>query len=98
MVPLDRQLWWNRATRDQRLAQIDAAIEIGLNSSQTRVICECENKGSFTAFCAVNGRRFVRDEIDVSRKLSAIAKRANRRRAGISETVDDGAFSIFERN
>lgn len=89
--------WWNRATKTQKLTQIDAAIEIGLNATEARIICECDSKSSFASFCASNGRNFPRDYAAASRKLSAIAHRQNRRQAGISETVVDDAFSIFER-
>lgn len=87
--------WWKRATIEDRLKQVDAAMSIGLTSKQSQIICECDSRGSFMSFCAAHGRNFQRDHAAANAKLSAINTKRVKRAQGSPETDDEGAFSVF---
>lgn len=88
--------WWDRATREQRLAQIDGAIECGMtarqflaaigeiNASTQRIDCV----GKFAAY---RGRSFNGKSFNQTRILSVKARREHHH----EEIEIPGAFSIF---
>lgn len=56
--PLNPNAWWYRASDEQRLAQIDAAIEIGVTMAFVAVNCGAHRPGSVGDFAVAHGRYF----------------------------------------
>lgn len=59
--------WWDRASRDERLAQIDAGIELGMSAHQVAMNCGCvydgDKKGALLdKFARYYGRHFQSDQ------------------------------------
>jgi hypothetical protein len=58
--------WWSRASTAERLAQIDAAIELGMTARQCAINCGCldelkiarDQPGALQYFAFRNGRHF----------------------------------------
>lgn len=50
--------WWYRATAEQKLAQIDAAIELGMTSTQVAMNCGAR-RTTVCTFANYHNRRFV---------------------------------------
>lgn len=69
--------WWYRATADQKLAQIDAAIDLGMTSTQVAMNCGA-NRTTVTTFANYHGRRFVDGQ---NRTIRSGQKRAGSLRA-----------------
>lgn len=103
--------WWYRASKEQRLAQIDAAIDLGMNARQTAMCLGClwemNAKGAgivkgsqgdlVETFARRNGRNF---QAGMSAKASrdGVDKRrvaAAKRIAAKSGHLIDAAFDIF---
>lgn len=106
--------WWYRATREQRLAQIDAAIELGMNARQTAMCLGClwvekqngasvadkEGGSRVNVFAQRNGRHF-----DGGLSVGARAHKADvqrvvnaKRIAAKRGNLIDSAFDIFGTN
>lgn len=49
--------WWYRATQEQKLAQIDAAIEVGMTVPQVAINCGA-NVNTVGSFATNHGRHF----------------------------------------
>lgn len=49
--------WWFRATHEQRMAQLDAAISLGMTARQLAMNCG-GTVGAVAQFASVNGRKF----------------------------------------
>lgn len=50
--------WWYRATDEQRLAQIDGAIECGMTMNQVVMNCGAKSTGAVSMFASRRGRSF----------------------------------------
>ncbi len=69
--------WWYRASREERLAQIDAGIELGMTSAQVAMNCGCHQEqhrsshGGHTvlSFARSHGRHFPRCTENTLRKI-----------------------------
>lgn len=103
--------WWYRATNEQRLAQIDAGIELGMTAKQVAMNCGCayevrangagvregERGAAVIAFAISHGRNFPRQKAG-----SGSAKRIgekiaiSRAKAAMRDGyVIEAAFDIF---
>lgn len=72
--------WWYRATQEQKLAQIDAAIELGMTAKQVAMNCGCYISDRHTstivdAFARYHGRRFAGETTARNHPKSAIVGR-----------------------
>lgn len=77
--------WWYRATAEQKLAQIDAAIEIGMTAKQVAMNCGVDlglsDRGyTVQSFATYHGRAFSQAD-DYKRRLAAT--RRHKRKAGL---------------
>jgi len=87
--------WWHTATREQRLAQIDGAIELGMTSKQCAMNCGCvydEGSGrqggvSVRDFAGYHGRLFRNDDDKEAAKGRKIAAWHHRRKT-LSQAKD----------
>lgn len=53
--------WWYRATTEQRLAQIDAGIELGMTAAQVAMNCGCLADQDFNARGQLGSGKLVSD-------------------------------------
>ncbi len=88
--------WWSRASRDQKLAQIDGGIECGVCAKHIAM-----NVGASVSavheFGRRNGRKFTGKNTTVQlRRAGSIAGVKNARRLGKPDCEIASAFSIFE--
>ena len=80
--------WWYRASTEERLAQIDAGIELGMTAKQVAMNCGCLYESAsvasggqlVTQLARRNGRRFPEKYSDVVRntKISRTKTRPKR--------------------
>ena len=87
--------WWSRASREQKLAQIDGGIECGMSARHIAV-----NVGVTTSaiheYGRRNGRRFTGKNTTVQlRRAGGIAGIGVARRLGKPDCEISSAFSIF---
>lgn len=88
-VPSDqtRAGWWYRASQEEKLAQIDGCIELGMTAAQCAMNCGCFYEVSgwmragmvVSSFAAYHGRSFpMTEDKEVGRRKKL--RRLNRRR------------------
>lgn len=91
--------WWERASTEDRLAQIDGGIAVGMTTKQVSMNCGApiyENGTcAVSSFANNHGRIFGRAHINL--KVSAAMKTHHRRRSGGIEVDVSDAFDIFDR-
>ncbi len=51
--------WWYRASLEQKLAQVDGGIELGLTSNQVAMVSGAKDRYTVKAFGAYHGRHFT---------------------------------------
>lgn len=101
--------FWTTATREQKLAQIDGAIECGMTAKQTAMClgASTKHKGSTVlAYAAAHGRRFNTGMHDKRVKAGSIGGHHGGMTGGIITSRNAGkpdyeissAFSIFGRD
>ncbi|MDO9417000.1 hypothetical protein [Pararhizobium sp.] len=104
--PAKPNAWWNRASTEERLKQIDAGIELRMTARQIAMNLRVSpydanpKQSPIDSFAKYHGRRFRGDLPNVARRArvengkASLVKRAPwLERAG---TDVHGAFSIFE--
>lgn len=93
--------FWDTASTEQRLAQIDAGIELGMTRKQIAMCLGApldNSANALGAFANRHGRSFPVKSEERSRagkRGGLIGGLANARRSGAHETDIKGAFSIF---
>lgn len=96
--------YWDKATQEQRLAQIDAGISLGMTSKQIAMclgapIYENGRDNAVSLFAARHGRRFTTPRATASSRGGKISGRISRaiqfRKAGYTDVTHKDAFSIF---
>ena len=95
MNRINEKSWWSRASREQRLAQIDGGIECGLSARHIAM-----NVGATTSAVHElgrrNGRKFTgKNTVSQNRRAGGIAGIAVARRLGKPDCEISSAFSIF---
>lgn len=100
--------WWDRATDEQKLAQIDAGIALGMTGKQIsmnlRAPVNADGGSKVTSFARRHGRSF--HGVKSKAKILAAAQRGgsaggkvagllNTRRKGLPETSVRSAFELF---
>lgn len=100
--------WWDRATDEQKLVQIDAGIELGMTGRQIsmnlRAPVSVDGGSKVTTFARRHGRSF--HGVKSKAKVQSAAKRGgqsggkvsgllNARRMGLPETSVRTAYDIF---
>lgn len=100
--------YWDKASQEQRLIQIDAGIELGMTSKQIAMCLRApmyDRDGGDNAvktFGNRHGRSFPTSQSESGRRAGRIAGRISRavqfRKAGFIETTHKDAFSIFGRS
>lgn len=96
--------FWNLATTAQKLAQIDAGIELGMTSAQVAMNCGCyadahrDHGFRVRVFAQAHGRRFPAGMSTYGRQRLAEAARFIQMRARQDRTgfLPDAAHDIFE--
>lgn len=96
MSKLNKKSWWYRASKDQKLAQIDGGIECGICAKHIAM-----NVGATVSaaqeFGRYHGRKFSgKNTIAQNRIAGGIAGISNARRLGKPDCEISSAFSIFE--
>jgi hypothetical protein len=98
--------WWDQATAEQKLAQIDAGISLGMTGKQISIclrVPEVVNGNSkVTAFAHSHGRSFPTTRSIAAMRGGAAAAKTHSLRiprlSGTPEHMISGAFDIFERD
>ncbi|OOG75571.1 hypothetical protein B0E45_01180 [Sinorhizobium sp. A49] len=95
MNKTNEKSWWSRASREQKLAQIDGGIECGMSARHIAV-----NLGATTSavheYGRRNGRRFTGTNTRKQQsRAGSIAGLGNARRLGKPDCEIASAFSIF---
>jgi hypothetical protein len=90
--------FWQTATTEQKLAQIDGGIECGLNAKQVGMNCGTDHKR--VLYFAINhGRHFLANNFSAG-SLERFARRgqveAVKRISARTGTIGDSAFSLFD--
>jgi hypothetical protein len=97
--------WWDRATTEQKLVQIDAGIALGMTGKQIsmclRVPEVYHGNSKVTAFAHSHGRSFPTTRSIAAMRGGAAAAITHRLRLprlrGTPEHMINGAFDIFEQ-
>ena len=94
--------WWSRASTEQKLAQIDGGISLGMTAKQVAMCLrvDTQNKAeTVNAFAYRNGRRFPTTKREALRRWGNATGKTNginsARRAGKPDYEIVSAFSIF---
>ncbi len=95
MSKLIEKSWWSRASREQKLAQIDGGIECGVSAKHIAM-----NVGASVSaiheYGRRNGRRFTGKNTTLQlRRAGSIAGIGFARRLGKPDCEISSAFSIF---
>lgn len=89
--------FWENATTEQKLAQIDGGIECGMNAPQIAMNCAA-TVNQILGFSGYHGRRFRANNFNAS-SIKHMAERgrvdAAKRISARTGTLGDAAFSIF---
>jgi hypothetical protein len=97
--------WWDRATTDQKLEQIDAGIALGMTGKQIsmclRVPDVYHGNSKVTAFAHYHGRSFPTSHKASGKRAGEATRETYKlllpRRSGTPEHMINGAFDIFEQ-
>lgn len=95
--------FWNTATQEQKLAQIDGGIECGMNSTQIAMNCGTD-RIIVIGFAHHRGRKFPHDvgagKGVLGRKHIGDRLRVEHAKRRVERTGDfgDAAFSIFDNH
>jgi hypothetical protein len=100
--------FWRKATVEQKLAQIDGAIELGMTSVQCARNCGASTDMAVRNFAGRHGRNFPRTGEQARRKISEAQRKAspaashgsmrrNWERAGF-QTANAPSARIFQDN
>ena len=96
--------FWNTATQEQKLAQIDGGLELGLTANQVAINCGVK-PFTLTAFARFHGRSFrtVNGTQNYGargflRKVEASTCDAEKRISARTGTLGAAAFSIFDNH
>lgn len=73
--------WWHRASTEQKLAQVDAGIEIGLTARQVALACGVERSQTVTQFANYHERKFTNGAVRAMASLNRHAARKSARAA-----------------
>jgi hypothetical protein len=97
--------YWNKATQEQRLAQIDAGISLGMTSKQIAMCLSAPMYGrdghdnAVKTFGQYHGRHFPTPQGKSAAKAREVAIRTVKtlagRKYGVPEIHNESAFSIF---
>ena len=86
--------WWPAASREQKLTQVKAAVEMGLTSGETAILLGT-TRGAVAVFAAREpGLSFRKsDSSHASRRKAAAARRLTSQRARYGDEFDNLAFA-----
>lgn len=87
--------WWYHATDEQRLAQIDGAIECGMTQAQVAINCGANSQGAISMFTSRHGRSFGEANRRSSKLVSASRERMRIMRSKKSGNMTNDHFNIF---
>ncbi len=95
--------WWERATDEQKLEQIDAGIALGMTGKQIsmnlRAYVNSDGGSKVTSFARRHGRSFPYGESknrgNGGRSSGKFVGLMNARRKGVPETMIKTAYEIF---
>jgi len=87
--------WWDKASDEQRLAQIDGGIECQMSRGQVATNLGTTFK-SIRNFCIKNGRDFSKSSNAGNHKIYHTLSIVNARRKGAPNTAMRDAFNIFD--
>lgn len=103
---MSRPGWWYRATNEERLAQIDGGIELGMTASQVALNCGCLYEQNYTNgstlgsgslvnhFALNHGRSFPASNKKTSRNGTVMYRgRLMSRKQAIIEAEKDAYFT-----
>lgn len=102
MKPAPKKGWWYRATKAQRLAQLDGGIECGMSAPQIAMNCGClttqkAHRGKVVShFATHNSRKFGPMEVVAPKARNATRAFARVRIAKIKGDLTDTHFNIFD--
>lgn len=94
--------WWERASTEDRLAQIDGGIEAGLSSLEIAKIVGAPiyhdgKSNAAHAFGSSHGRRFSRVNVRANGRRGGLAAGIlNARRRGVADSEISSAFDLFD--
>ena len=92
--------WWHHASTEQKLAQIDAGIELGLTARQVALASGC-NWLNLSRVAHYHGRKFAATGYKVQSNVRTAAKKSRQAAYFRGENVDlwrDGAQDRAARN
>lgn len=93
--------WWERASTEERLAQIDGGIAVGMSVKQISLNCGAKiytnGRSEVLYFGHLHGRKFPRVVTSAYRDCGRRSVTLRRRSAGLIEVEDFRAFEIFDR-
>lgn len=94
--------FWTTATQEQKLAQIDGALELGVNSNQLAMNCGT-TPAAVRQFARNHGRSFASVQglhnwgaSGARRQSERVSVEATKRISARTGTLGDAAFSIFD--
>ena len=94
--------FWNTATQEQKLAQIDGALEVGMNANQLAMNCGA-SVDAIRQYARTYGRSFAASQGLHNWGVAGARRQAERnrvegtkRQAARTGTLGAAAFSIFD--
>ena len=89
--------WWARASTEQRLAQVDAGIELGMTARQVAMASGANTRSAVWGFARNHGRHFPPSSMASASTRRAAAKKSTRAAYFRGEAVDMWRDGVQDR-